>query len=491
MTLLESGDVVRRDYADALDEIENAGWPRVTDQWLARNRIVGGTSHTWSGRCVPFDTIDFQTRRWVPESGWPLSAESLTPYLDRAAPYLGMCFGTGFSDTRFWHLAGRPPPAPRLDAQLLRSHFWQFSRDESKPSDYTRFGVHLAAKLGANVKLVTNATVCHINVNASGDAVQSVEVAAPGGERRTLRAKTIVLCAGGIENARLLLCSNRVVTAGLGNEHDRVGRYLMDHLRGPTANFQIKGAEHLRKLFGHYRIKGGQVFAHGVRLSDEVQQAEELLNCAAWLEGSILEDDPWNALKRWLRGKPNPRQDAAAIFGNIGLLLRGARDYFIERNGLLRKIGELRLVCMCEQIPDPESRVTLSAQRDRLGMPRARIDWRVHELEAQTLRRLTELVTVEFARVGLPVPRPYTWVRDHAPLPQTFQDVAHPTGTTRMGTDPACSVVDTQCKVHGIEGLYVAGSSVFPTSSHANPTQMIVALALRLADTIKTRATQN
>jgi choline dehydrogenase-like flavoprotein len=488
VTVVESGGFARQDHADALDEVENAGWPRVQDQWLVRNRIVGGSSHSWSGRCVTFDAIDFEERPWVAESGWPLRMEELDPYLDRAAPYLGLCTGNGFSDTRFWNMAGRAAPALPLDEKLLKSYFWQFSRDEKKASEHTRFGWHLAEKLGDNMTLVTNATLCHVNVTGNAAAVNSIEVAAPDGARSTLRTSMVILCAGGIENARLLLCSNRVMPAGLGNERDVVGRYLMDHLRGPTAQFPVKGAEHLRKLFGHYRIKGGQVFAHGVWMSAEIQHEEQLVNCAAWLEGAILDDDPWNVMKRWMRGKVAPARDVMAVLTGMGLLLRGARDYFIDRNGLPRKIGELRLICMSEQIPDRESRVTLSTQRDALGMPRARIDWRVHDVEAQSIRRLTELVTAEFSRIGLPVPRPSTWILDHAPLPQSFQDVAHPTGTTRMGNDKARSVVDTQCQVHGIEGLYVAGSSVFPTSGHANPTLMIVALALRLADTIKRRA---
>jgi choline dehydrogenase-like flavoprotein len=490
VTVVESGSFTRQDHADALDEVENIGWPRIQDQWLVRNRIVGGSSHSWSGRCVTFDAIDFEQRPWVAESGWPLRVEELDPYLDRAAPYLGLCAGTGFSDARFWQMAGRSAPELTLDSRYLQSYFWQFSRDEKKASEHTRFGWHLAEKLADNVTLLTNATLCHVNVTDNAATVNAVEIAAPDGKRSTLRTGVVILCAGGIENARLLLCSNRTLPTGLGNEHDVVGRYLMDHLRGPTAQFPIKGAEHLRKLFGHYRIKGGQVFAHGVWMSAETQRAEQLLNCAAWLEGAIVEDDPWNALKRVARGKIAPLQDTVAILSNMGLLLRGARDYFIDRNGIPRKIGELRLVCMSEQAPDPESRVTLSSQRDALGIPRARIDWRVHEVEAQSIRRLTELVAAEFSRIGLPAPRADAWILDGAPLPQSFQDVAHPTGTTRMGTDKKRSVVDTQCQVHGIEGLYVAGSSVFPTSGHANPTLMIVALALRLADTIKARATQ-
>ena len=172
------------------------------DQRLVRNRIVGGSA--------PFDEIDLERRNWVPHSGWPFSIADLKPYLDRTVPYLGLGIGTGFSDDRFWALARRTPPQPELDLRYLLPFFWQFSRDAKNPYDYMRFGRHLLPNLGSNVKLVTNATVLEINVTASGAAVESVEFALPDGQRRTLLASAVVVCAGGIENARILLCSNSV-----------------------------------------------------------------------------------------------------------------------------------------------------------------------------------------------------------------------------------------------------------------------------------------
>jgi nucleoside-diphosphate-sugar epimerase len=157
----------------------------------------------------------------------------------------------------------------------------------------------------------------------------------------------------------------------------------------------------------------------------------------------------------------------------------------IERNGVPRKFDRLDLDAMCEQLPDPDSRITLSDRQDRFGTPLARVDWRVHEEEARTLRRMGELVAKQLPRMGLPAPTLAEWVRDGAGLPRDYLDVAHPTGTTRMSVEPATGVVDENCQVHGVRGLYVAGSSVFPTAGHCNPTQTIVAMAVRLADHLR------
>jgi nucleoside-diphosphate-sugar epimerase/choline dehydrogenase-like flavoprotein len=489
VTVLESGGFIRSSEADALNEIENIGSPRLIDQWTVRNRIVGGSSHTWGGRCAPFDAIDFEERPWVPESGWPFELSHLDPYLERTAPYLGLVIGNGYSDERFWSIAARRAPKSRPDPEVLLPFYWQFSSDDNKsyPFEYMRFGRSLTAKLGPNVTLVTGATALCINPVESGRAVRSVEFATPNGRRRLLSASTVVLCAGGIENARILLSSDAIMPNGLGNDQDLVGRYLMDHPRGPVGSFDIAGSEALQKRFGRYNVRGN-LFRAGLRLSPEIQRSERLLNCAAWLGEVLAPDDPWEPLKRILRGKAELPGDALAVVSNTGFLVRGVKDYFVERNGVPRKLEALELICMCEQRPDRDSRVTLSERRDRLGMRLSRIDWRIHEDEHRTMRRMAELAAQQFARMELPKPMLESWVRAGADFPLSFMDAAHPTGTTRMSDDPTKGVVNANCRVHGIEGLYVTGSSVFPTVGHCNPTQMIVALAVRLADHLKEQA---
>ena len=120
-------------------------------------------------------------------------------------------------------------------------------------------------------------------------------------------------------------------------------------------------------------------------------------------------------------------------------------------------------------------------------MPLSKIDWKISETERQTGRRMTQLICQEFARLGLPAPTLSPWLDDHSAWMSNCVEKAHPTGATRMSDDPKRGVVDRNCQVHGVDGLFVSGSSVFPTSGAANPTLMIVAAALRLANWLKPR----
>ncbi|QGY04692.1 NAD-dependent epimerase/dehydratase family protein [Methylobacterium mesophilicum SR1.6/6] len=489
VTMLESGSHERQSDADALDEVENIGRARlsVDDQWHVRNRIIGGSSHTWGGRCAAFDEIDFEHRPWVPASGWPFRREILVPFLERSAEYLGLVSGEGFSDDRFWRLANRQAPAAP-DPRLLLPFFWQFSRDgeHAYRFEYMRFGPRIDDRLGPNFTLLTNATVIRIDPVESGKAVSSVIVAAPDGQRFTIPARTVVLCAGGIENPRLLLSSDSVVKGGLGNDRDLVGRYLMDHPRGSIASFPVESSREVERRFGRFTVRGN-LFRAGLRLSPQLQREEGLLNVAAWLGEEVAPGDPLEALKRIASGRAKLSEDVGVLAASPGLLVRGLHQYFVQANGFPRKLSSLTLDAMCEQRPDPDSRITLSDRRDRFGSRLPRIDWRVHPDEERSMRRMAEVARDSFAAMGLPVPELEPWVRHQAPFPDSITDVGHPTGATRMADDPTMGVVDADHQVHGVDGLYVAGSSTFPTAGHANPTQMIVATSLRLADGLKAR----
>ena len=113
MLIVEGGGTEETLADQALYDVENLGANRDTPQDRVRNRIVGGSSHTWAGRCVSLDDIDFETRGWVPHSGWPIGLQDIHPFLERSRKYLGI--GPNIYDDRLWKQLGlsAAPPADR------------------------------------------------------------------------------------------------------------------------------------------------------------------------------------------------------------------------------------------------------------------------------------------------------------------------------------------------------------------------------------------
>jgi choline dehydrogenase-like flavoprotein len=136
-----------------------------------------------------------------------------------------------------------------------------------------------------------------------------------------------------------------------------------------------------------------------------------------------------------------------------------------------------------EQIPKPESRLDLSERKDRFGVNQLRVDWRIDPLEKEPLRRLHQLVQDQLARhCSGRLESQLDPLADDWPV---SGDSAHHLGTTRMHADPGRGVTDPNGRVHSVRNLFISGNSIFPTSGHANPTFTLVALAIRLADHLK------
>jgi choline dehydrogenase-like flavoprotein len=481
--LVESGGLSEPAEEDLLNDMESVGAPRVMDQSVLRSRGFGGSSRIWRGRCAPLDHCDYEERAWVPGSGWPVGAAQIAPFFPRAAELLGIAPQVPTAEEDI------PAQLQGLAAGLSRERLlpacWQYSRHSPTSHDYMRFGPHFRNLPARNVTVLLHATALHLDTDESGRRIEGIEVGDLSGRRHAIRAGAVVLCAGGLENPRLMLASRRRRPEGVGNSRGLVGRYMMDHPRFRVAEFPAAAARRLRRRFGLHRVRharGATNFIHGLRLSPVLQAREGLLNCAAWLGEYRAEDNPWDAMRRLAAGKsPSALRDLATILRQPGLVTEGAFDHFVRRRGIPHKVDRLILDAAAEQVPDPESRLLLSDRVDVLGMPLARIDWRVSPLEIRSIRRLGEVIAEEFRAAGLPEPQLERWIRDGDDQAARFEDHAHPIGATRMATSPDRGVVDTNCEVHGVRGLYVAGSSVFPTTGHANPTLMIVALTLRLA----------
>ncbi|MEM1309007.1 MAG: GMC family oxidoreductase [Cyanobacteria bacterium P01_H01_bin.153] len=489
--VLESGGRTEESDTQALYDIESVGLPRVMEQRQVRNRILGGSSHTWYGRCAPLEPIDYEVRDWVPHSGWPITHKDLQEYEHRASKILGLGSNDYGEAIREQFAIGA---RQALNPALLRDQFWQYSKVSNRDRQVPQFGRHRIPKNASNIDILLHANVTHLSTNADGSRVESVDVTTLEGKQALVKAKLFVLCCGGIENSRLLLASNRQRTSGLGNEHDLVGRFLMDHPGAVVGEFaSLPDIYQVNRHFGdrwYYNEHGKHVYDHGIALSAAIQQRESLLNCAAFLQPIEDPGEPWKAIKKaradWQSSAPAFSSVAAGVqttLAHPGRFLKGlSRQLQDKRPPVLAAC----LYCLVEQQPNPNSRVTLAETKDSLGMPISQVNWQISEQEVKTVERLGELIAAEFSRLGIPQPILHKHDHPSEALRLKFRDRAHPTGTTRMSATPSTGVVDVNCKLHTVEGLYVAGTSVFPTASHVNPTLDIIALSIRLADHLKT-----
>jgi choline dehydrogenase-like flavoprotein len=428
----------------------------------SRFRLLGGTSYVWGGWSAPLDEIDFHKRAWVPHSGWPITRADLVPVAEWPS------------------LAGT---TLKLDPNQVEHKLWQLSPQ-------TRFGEKYLGDLRAasNITLLLNASATELISTASTRAVSRVKVGTLGGRRTQVRARAYVLACGGIEVPRLMLASNSVESKGLGNSNDLVGRFFMEHPHPDAGGVLLtEDLESFRPYFDHQ--VGQEEVVLGFGPSERAQRRLGLLNSSIAVHGELHSEptDAWDSLMKLSRafGERSWPPNAGAHLGNILSDLDGVirEAYLKSKQGPIRGFS---FTARTESTPDPNNRVTLQEERDALGMPRVRLDWKPAPLDRVTVAKTMQLIAQEFGRLEVGrVQINELLLQEDLRWSDNLSWFGHHMGTTRMSNDPKKGVVDANCRVHGVDNLFVASSSVFPTSGYANPTLTILALALRLADHLK------
>lgn len=481
IVLLESGGLEAEPQTQALSAGEIGGLGHVPLE-TARLRAFGGASGLWGGWCRPFDAIDFEERSWVPHSGWPIKLADLEPYYVQAQKLCEL--GPFDYDPAHWHLESVPPlplPDPDIHTRLV-----QFSTP-------TRFGERYRAPIvsAGNVRLCIHSNMVQIEPSDNGQRIERLQVATLDNNRFTVKARRYVLAAGGIENARLLLASHQKLNTGIGNQHDLVGRYFIDHMQLDSAGvfplrrdvpFDLYLGED-RQVMRQPRSAGPAVAVMGYfTLSAELQAAQRILNYSCKMPRTSLGDYYLHTQSQRISTAPLQQrlaERARTLAGSIPEAMSIASGRLLGREHRFYK-----LVTTQEQAPNPDSRVLLGQGKDRLGVPVARLHWAMNELDRRTAQLGIERLACAFEASGLAhiqIP-----VDLEAPCwPSNLGSSWHHCGMTRMHSDPKKGVVDAHCRVHGVENLYIAGSSVFTTNGHGNPTLTVIALTLRLADRLK------
>lgn len=398
-----------------------------------RLRQLGGSSGHWGGWCRLLDAEDFQAKPWVADSGWPIARSDLEPFLAETGDILGL-------------------PPLQADAPLSKDIRW-VHLIKSEP---VRFGEKYRSELAASPNLALVLDTYVTALKGDGTQVSGFDVWSAGAPQGAYPCEYAVVATGGLENSRLLLWSNEQSAGAVVPHAAALGRYWMEHPHFQCGNAVLTDAD-------------------SIATSDH---------------NDAFFSPTWRAMERkqilnfGIRLIKMPYEGMKMLVANLACTAPGTAEWVSEGLGQRLKCAA-QLHMAWEQAPTAENGVQLShARRDAGGVPRIELVWRKNDLERRTLAEGIRLFGQTLAQADLGRVRMADWIAKLQDYPVEREELGgnHHMGGTRMGTDPTTSVVDRNGAVHGMRNLYVAGSSVFPTSGQCNPTMTIVALACRLGD---------
>ncbi|MFC3476354.1 GMC family oxidoreductase [Halobacterium litoreum] len=441
----------------------------------ARVKGVGGSTLHWQGMVMRLHEQDFRVES---ETGvgadWPIAYDDLKPYYADAEDAFGVA---GASDNPFAPPREEPHPLPAFPPSYSDSLFAEaceelgiamhsvpnarLSESRDDRSACVGYGtckpvcpsgakydatIHVERAEERGVHVIDRAPVQRLEHGDAGERVTAAVYATPEGEEHRQAAREFVLAAGGVENPRLLLLSeSEQYPDGLANSSGAVGKYFMDHLFAGV----------------------------GGTLDEPTRQNHVGFNTSETHQFYDRPDDSRGAIKLEFLNYAGPSPAEMALSGdNWG-------DEMLDR--IRANYGtHVAVGALVEQQPRKENRIRLDPETtDDHGNPVPDVVWSLSDYERRTVERANEIQRRILDELGADV----TWTVG----PDSTGPAFHHMGTTRMGDDPADSVVDAQLRTHDLSNLTVASSSVFPTGGAMNPTLTIAALALKAADHVDER----
>jgi hypothetical protein len=495
IAIIESGDFSINQKAQELNELTISGNP-IRKNFQNRIRQYGGACNLWAGRSLIFNEIDLKNRSWINNSGWPISMEELNHYYSKLHKKYGMVDFDMFSNTH-----------DDFDNSLYADIF-KFDDFDSDKAVWTekiaRFGdkskTFKRLNKSHNVVLFKNATVqklCDI-----GSRINSCRVVSSKNNTLiNIQANCFIIAAGGIENARILLSSRDQHSVGIGNKYDNVGRYYMDHPSHIRKNIKLNKRIYHSSLF-QKPIKGGR-FKNIIRFNDAFQEKHQLTNNHIEFSPQYPEsyENAFSSTVQMAKILLRKGSGTASRFDfsqvkiskipEIIYLLSPSeiiphlinRLYYQANVAMNRPINSNNLVVShhMEQVPNRDSRVSLIHTKNYLNINKTNLNWIVGSKERETADMLENKI--------IEVLKKSDWIDKDVEYKKidAFNDASHHMGTTRISLSPKGGVVDHNCQVHNVDNLFIAGSSVFPTSGSANPTYTIAALTLRLSKYLRVK----
>lgn len=433
---------------------------------------LGGTSNAWHGVCTPLEEIDFEPRPWLSDSGWPIRRRDLDAFYAEGARLFGHEQLSGLQPNRMPSAVQHALRDFEFDHSILLPKLLEYRTPPFRWKK-TLLGLARSGKL----RCLLDTVALELIPSENGSQIESLKAATLGGVVR-IHAKVFIIAAGALETPRLLLNSRSRHPKGIGNNHDLVGRHLMDHLTGPFAMLHFKSPLRAPAYSGLPLAKGDRYLMTALTLRPERQRSHAVPNNYFVIRPNVAGHHIEHDLRLSFlasRGVRDftPRQ-VAGILTTPNLLYR----ILVQKFKVPARYRYGELFYFAEQIPNRDSCVSLSREmRDASGYPIASIHWQPIARDSRSLLDFARAVFSRGLNSSQYAPAANGFAGDWM---NQFTSAGHHLGTARMAADPARGVVNANLQVFGIHNLYLCDGSVFATSGSADPALTITALALRL-----------
>jgi choline dehydrogenase-like flavoprotein len=480
--LVEEGELEDRETSAAVAAETNSGdLPSAVAG--SRARGFGGSSRRWGGQALPFSPLDLADRPFLPELGaWPISWDELNRFYPAVDRFLGL--GPLPFNADLWR-------RPQVTAPFGADQDLELTISKYSPHAYLASVHQPTIADSSQVVCLLNAKVASLELEQEGQ-LRGLRIRSRGGRELTIQARQVVLCAGGIENARILLSSPQGEGGTAGNRADLVGRYYQDHVGFFAAQLQPLDWKAFRHLFASF-IPGKQKYVPKLQLSQALQRRDGLLNVTGNLDVQEDGNSPRNSARRIynsLRRNQQPDGGRRSTFQDGWRLVRATPQaldlltaHLLERRIALPRCGRFYLMANAESEPLHGSRITLGPERDAFGLRRPQVHWLVSDLTRAALCTYAQALKGSLESAGIATVKISPYLLDPAAnWKERAYSLYHHMGATRMAASANAGVVDSYGRVHGVENLYIAGTSILPTGSASNPSYTALALALRTAE---------
>ena len=427
VALIEGGSKEFTEESQDIYKGKNTGDPYYPLD-VTRLRYLGGSTNHWGGMCRTFEKIDFKRDYLGEEYKWPINYEELSKYIDDACKILEISNDFEYLDS---------------EIKNVKPIKYQYSNVRFK----SKYQSHLINS--TNISLFINSNLT--DIDGDNETVKTIKIQSYTNNFLSIKAKKFVLALGGIENSRYLLWFKKKYSDKYFDTTTPIGKYWMEHPAFTLGRAFVKNSAYVKQYYS---------------LKDEPQKNSKILSCAFRMQGASSSETK-QMIKNLICVAPTFGQKIAKL---------------VDKNF----VCGIKFRAAWEQSPADMSSVSLTNKTDRFGISQANLTWIKNTLDRKTIKESIKVFNEWFLNDDIGRIQLDNWLVNDLNYPENDElGGQHHMGGTRMSDNSKYGVVDKNCKVFGSKNLYIAGSSIFVTGGHNNPTLPIVQFSLRLSEHIK------